>query len=396
MKIAHIDPSLSGISGNMVLGALLDLRSDVGELKRVAAAISKDVGCKIRIEKGIKKGTLPALWVDAKVSGGKPFDLVGSTERIAKNIKLGSSALDFALRVADTLVEAEKVAHRSKEVDLHELGSPDTLLDIIGVACLGDALGLFEMNVYSASVNTGKGAVETSHGKLLVPAPVTAEILRKFEIPFHMSGEGELATPTGIAILANLATFSELPPAKITAVGVGAGTKDIGMPNVLRILLCETGLPTEAVSVLETSIDDVSGEVLGYTLEKLYAEGALDVQIIPTTTKKHRPGNLVKVVCRVGNEEALAKLLVSETGTLGVRISPAQKRFHVAREVKTIEVKLAGYKEKARVKVAMDGKRVINVKAEYEDAKRIAEKTGIPLKKMMCEIEKQAEITLNL
>jgi hypothetical protein len=177
---------------------------------------------------------------------------------------------------------------------------------------------------------------------------------------------------------------------KVEKIGRGAGTFDFdSIPNVLRIMELSSEAGAEAVSVLETSVDDVTGEVLGYVLDRLYGEGALDVQIIPTITKKNRPGYIIFVLGKVGSEEALVKVLMEETGTLGVRIGPAQMRLTSERKVKKVMVSLPGFKGEARVKVSYSGKGE-HTKAEFEDAKKIARATGLPLKDVIKEIERRA------
>ncbi len=393
MKIAYIDASFSGVSGDMMLAALLDLAGDErGQaLKKIASAISKELRCRMALRVKRRRNAISALAIDSRISGGKRFDLEKSISSISKKLKLGRGAAEFASKTGHTIIQAEKAAHRRRTVELHELGSPDTILDIIGTAVLAERLGFFEgMVVYSAPVKIGSGSVDTAHGRLPVPAPVTSEILKRYKIPFTLDGEGELATPTGVALLANMASFAELPALSIEKIGAGLGSKK-DSSNVLRIFMGEsTTLQRGMISVLETSVDDVSGEVLGYTMERLYELGALDVQIAPTTTKKNRPGHLVKVLCDVGREDEFAKVLMSELGTLGVRLGQAQKRYQLRREIREVDVELPGYRGKARVKIAMDDAGVLNVKAEYEDAREIARKTGLPLKRVMRAIENKA------
>lgn len=396
MKFAYVDPSFSGISGNMLLGALLVLTNGSARIKRVADTIEKEIGCKIDVHIERKKDVHSSVLVDPRIKGGRRYDLEKSVEKLAHALQLGEGAASFSEAVAGAIVEAERAIHKSEDIELHELGSPDTLLDILGVAALCEELGFFDdVEVYSSLIKAGSGYVNTEHGRLPVPAPVTLEILKKYEAPFIVAGEGELATPTGVALLVNLAEFAPMPPGKVVASGVGSGTFKGRKDNILRVIMGEASdKPKGSVSVLETSVDDVSGEILGYTLERLYEKGALDVQIIPTITKKNRPGYIIKVVCEIGSEEALADVLISETGTLGIRISASHKRFQVEREIKSIKVSLPAYKGSARVKIARRGKGVINLKAEYEDARKIAKATGMPLRRVLWDIEDQARARL--
>jgi hypothetical protein len=246
-------------------------------------------------------------------------------------------------------------------------------------------------------VAIGSGEVETSHGSLPIPPPVTAEILRMMDIPIKFSKvKKELATPTGIAILASLSPVYGFPsfPVRIKVLGVGAGGYNLReVPNVLRTMILTSEPEIERIAVLKTSVDDVSGEVLGYLMEKMYAEGALDVQIMPTVTKKNRPGYVIVVLCNMGTERELAETLMRETGSLGVRISTDQMRYALEREIREINISLPGYEGPARVKISILGQGH-HVKAEYEDAKRIAKATNIPLKDIMRMIEEEARKTI--
>lgn len=396
--LIYIDPSISGISGDMMLAALLDLGADEKKLLGAADAVSKELNCKIKVKiKKIKKNGILAKKVEIK-EGGRVYPASRLSKVLALTVRaigISSEAAKFASKTLDALLKAEAAVHGASNLHLHELGCADTLVDIAGSAALADEMGFFKegVSIFSSPVVVGGGKVRTAHGKVPIPAPVTAEILKKFKIPFIFSGKGELATPTGVALLANLADSYELEPSamRIDAIGTGAGS--FNLPNnILRIMKCSSlnKLPKEFVSVLETSLDDVSGEVLGYALERLYEEGALDVQIISTITKKNRPGYIVAVVCKQGDEEKLACILMEETGTLGIRVSRAQ-RFCINR--KTLEISIPGYKGRIRVKAAVDSRgKIINAKVEYEDAKKIAKKTGTPLREVIREIEKRAKV----
>ncbi len=396
--LIYIDPSISGISGDMMLAALLDLGADRKKLLSVAGALSRELNCKIKVKiKKIKKKGISATTVEIK-EGCRAYPVSRLNKALASTVKAVSMSpmgASFASNTFNTLLEAEAAVHGASKLHLHELGYVDTLVDIAGAAALADDLGFFEegVSIFSSPVVVGGGKVRIAHGEMPVPAPVTAEILRKFKIPFRFSGKGELATPTGVALLANLVDSyeSELPVMQIDAAGIGAGSFNLPDPNILRIMKCSQGkLQKEFVSVLETSLDDVSGEVLGYALERLYEEGALDVQIVSTVTKKNRPGYVLVAICRQGDEERLARILMEETGTLGIRVSRAQ-RLCINRKVLEIDFSLPGYKGKASVKAAIDSrKKITSLKAEYENAKKIAKKTGIPLKEVIKEIEKQA------
>ncbi len=413
-RILIINPYLSGISGNMVLGALLDIGADEKRLERVAEAVSARMDCRVewRME---RRADIRALWIDTSIEGRfRRYD-TRDVEALVSSLGLKKDASRFVKDVFRTIIAAEREVHKISDaaefgpdtdgtagsVHLHELGSPDTLFDILGAAALLDDLGLFgdDVDVFSLPVEVGSGNVRTSHGLIPVPAPVTALMLKNFGIPFHSSGvEGELATPTGIAILANLADEYglEFPVVEIENTGMGAGTFKLGdRPNFLTFTLARV-LGTrdeggEYVRVMETNVDDVSGEVLGYTLERLYENGALDVQIVPSVTKKNRPGFIITVIAKGGDEARLSKILIEETGTLGIRTRKSYKRFLLKREVVKVDVEIPGFRGRARVKIARDDDgRVVNIKPEYDDAKEIAKKTGLPIREVMREIYVQS------
>jgi pyridinium-3,5-bisthiocarboxylic acid mononucleotide nickel chelatase len=407
-KILIINPYLSGISGNMMLGALVDLGADEKKLDGVAKAVSARLDCRVgwkKKRKG-KKDDVSTLWIDSSIEGEFKRYGIDDVKALASSLHFKKDASKFARGVFKTIIAAEREVHKTPEtadVHLHELGSPDTIFDVLGTAALLEDLGLFGfgVEVFSLPVEVGSGNVETAHGLIPVPAPVTALMLKNFGIPFHSSGiKGELATPTGIAILANLVDEYglELPVMEIDNTGRGAGTFKLpDRPNFLTLTLARVsgmgarGEGGECVKVLETNVDDVSGEVLGYTLERLYENGALDVQIIPTVTKKNRPGFIMTVITKKEDETKLSKILIEETGTLGIRTQKSYKRFLLKREVVEIDVEISGFKGGARIKIARDDDgRVVNVKPEFDDAKKIAKKTGLPIREVIREIHAQS------
>ena len=382
--IVCFDPYLAGISGNMIVGALLSLdEANEEEIIKLAKNVSPKFKVKIR---RIRKNGFLATHVetlgDEKLT---PEEL----KKYLKSLKLSKKAMDFSLKTLNTIIKAEKEIHGNElKLHLHELGSTDTVFDIAATAFLADKLGFFGKGaaVVSTPVRVGTGRIKTEHGYIQNPAPVTLEIARAYKIPIEFSNiKKEIATPTGVAILANLVNsfIFEIPPVKIKNIGYGAGSFSLSFPNILRVILCESELKGEYISVIETNVDDISGEILGYTIEKLYREGALDVQVLHGITKKNRPSFIISVITKLGDEERLAKILMYETGTLGVRIKRMQKRFTFDREIKTITVNISGRKRKVRIKIAYDSDgKPVNFKPEYEDLKKIAEEFGISIKRV--------------
>ena len=404
-RIVYIDPSLSGASGDMFLGALLDLGADLKKLKAVAKGVSRVSGCKVGLRtERVKRCGLAALRVAVEAGRDRSTGIgsMADIPPVMEGLGLGGEARRFVESAYSILMETEARSHGTvpEKVHLEELGSADTLLDFAGTAVLAEDLGLFqkEVAIYSGPVAMGRGRVKTIGGVMPLPPPVTTQILKDHKIPFlFLPVEMELTTPTGATILANLVrSFSEPPAMRIEAVGMGAGTADLpSTPNLLRVLDGDAAGPGPFVSVLETNLDDATGGVMGYTMERLYREGALDVQIIPTVTKKSRPGHIMMVICPQALEERLTEILMEETGTLGVRVGLAHKRVVMGREAMPVDIELEGYRRRAMVKVARDkGGKVVSLKAEYEDARRIAKATGLPLRAVTQRIEEEARSRL--
>jgi uncharacterized protein (TIGR00299 family) protein len=400
-RIAIIDCQTAGISGDMLIGALVDLGANTKKLLKAIEAVKKTLKCKnVQVKiKDVDKG-IHAKRFEVKVKDEREFsgeELLKLTEDCLKKLKLSEKARNFALASVSTLVKAEAKVHKEslRKVHLHEIGSSDTVIDVIGVAVLAEDLGIFDMEVFSTPVAVGGGLFKFSHGITSSPAPATLEILKSKNFPFFGGPvESELATPTGVSLLVNLAqeVVQFYPLMKPIAVGYGAGKKNFPeVPNVLRIVLAEpyTPLLTEEVYILETNVDDVTGETIGYTTEKLLKEGAKDVCIIPMFTKKGRPGSIIQVITDKENLEKLMKILIEETGTLGVRVS-VRHRHILDRKFAQVKVKVGKIEEKVRIKVARDEKgKIVNVKPEYEDVKRLAEITGKPLREIVEIVERK-------
>jgi len=403
-RILIVDCQVAGISGDMFLGALLDLGADVDKVVDAIKSLEAFVRCRnleVNIKDVMRRG-FRAKKVDViaeKTPEMNGVELIGIIEKCAESLKLTDEAQRFALDTINTLLDAEAKLHGEKvnEVHLHEAGEIDTPAEIIGSAMALENLGLFDSKVYSTPVAVGGGLFRFSHGAVSSPAPATLEILQSKKFPLRGGPvESELATPTGASILVNLVdeAIRFYPAIKPMKVGYGAGTKDFKeMPNVLRIVLGESVdsvLFKDEIVVLETNIDDVTGEIVGHVMDRLLLEGARDVSIIPIFTKKNRPGQILKVIADKGNVEHLSRLLIEETGSLGVRMYPCERRI-LSRESIPLEIVIDGLKERVRVKVARDRKgKVVQIKPEYDDLKKIADKTSKPLREIRNIIESKA------
>jgi uncharacterized protein (TIGR00299 family) protein len=276
--------------------------------------------------------------------------------------------------------------HSPKDVELGELGSADTLVDVLGVARISEELGLVTATWWSTPIAVGGGTARFSGRTHPNPPPAVAEILRISKFPMVRGlGDQELSTPTGVAITVNLVgRYSQSHPAvRPKMVGYGAGSREIDeVANVLRILVGES-LETEhshdEMVILETNIDDVTGEVIGRAVERLMSQGARDVTVTPVYMKKNRPGHIITVIARKDDAEELAQVLIAETGTLGVRELPVIRHI-TPRTSRTISLQIAGKSFPLRIKIAEDRRgRSVGGKVEYEDLRRISDKTGISI-----------------
>jgi uncharacterized protein (TIGR00299 family) protein len=397
-KIVIVDCQIAGISGDMFLGALIDLGADVNKIVSAIKSLeTRSYGYKnIKIDiKQVMRKEFKATKIDVTAEGAlrkNASNLVEIVEKSANGLKFSEKARKFTSNVIRTLVESEARVHQKSLTDahLHEVGLIDTVAEIIGSAVAMEDLGLFNSKIYASPVSVGGGLFKFSHGTVSSPAPATLEIFASKNFPIKGGPvESELTTPTGASIIVNLAEevsrfYPEMAPTKV---GYGAGNKDFEeMPNVLRITIGEpldNWLLRDEIAILETNLDDVTGEVIGNSVDRLLREGAKDVSVIPMFTKKNRPGQILKIVTDRKAAKHLSRIVIEETGTLGVRVIPCERHI-VNRELFSVDVQIDGAKERVRVKVAKDMRgKIIHIKPEYEDVKKIADKTGKPLREII-------------
>jgi uncharacterized protein (TIGR00299 family) protein len=411
-RILVIDPSIAGISGDMIVSAAIDLGADQKRTVDAMLSAKKHVrGCsklEIKVRDVVKQSfRAKHLVVNAKesVRERKASEMMESLKDSLSALGLSKSAEKFAISTLKTLADAEGKLHGedTNNVHLHEAGSIDTIVDILGSACAFDDLGIFDdARVFTTSIAVGGGAFSFSHGKVANPGPAVLEIAKQYKLPI-VGGpvQAELATPTGVSLLANLIdeTTDFYPMMKPLAVGVGAGRQDFKtVPNILRLTLGESisKLPTEEIVILETNLDDITGEHLAHASEVLMDAGAKDVNVIFTIGKKGRPGYLVRVITNTSKAEDLAERMMMETGTLGVRMITSIR--HVAnREIVPISIKLKGRKVSVGVKVSRNPKgEVISIKPEYDGVRTLSKKLDIPLRRLSEYIMLQATQKLNV
>jgi uncharacterized protein (TIGR00299 family) protein len=390
MKLAYFD-CFSGISGDMVLGALVDAGCPLEELRAGLARLGLG-GWEISAEKVWKNG-MAATYVRVQAADRQKHRSLSTILEILGKSALAAPVRERAAAIFQRLGEAEAKVHDVpiEKVHFHEVGAVDAIVDIVGAAIGFQALGIERFAC--SPLNLGSGTVKTAHGLLPVPAPATAELLRGR--PTYSSGvERELVTPTGAAIVATLCEeFGPLPKMRVSAIGYGAGTADLpGQPNVVRLMVgetAETGAAigtAEEVAVIEANLDDMNPQIYGYFLEKALGAGALDVFATPVQMKKNRPGTLLTLLCKPENADALMKLVFAETTTFGARTYRAERRV-LPREWVTVQTEFGD----VRVKVARANGKVLRAAPEYEDCRKLAAERDVPLQKVIAQAMKRYE-----
>jgi pyridinium-3,5-bisthiocarboxylic acid mononucleotide nickel chelatase len=391
MTFAYFD-CFAGVAGDMVLGALLDAGGSPEALRDGLAGVPVD---RFELEvTGVERGGVGATLVRVRAERSHVIRTWGYLRGALGEADLPGPVRDRSLAVFGRLAEAEARIHRKPvdQVHFHEVGAVDAVVDIVGSALLLHQLGVTE--VWASPVATGTGLVRSEHGVLPVPVPAVLELLQ--DVPIYSGGvAAELTTPTGAAILAATAgRYTDLPPMRVAATGYGAGTRQHDeLPNLLRVLLgerTETAAAGDGGLVLEANLDDMTPELAPWVLERLFEVGAADVWYTPIHMKKGRPGITLSVLCPPGTDAAVRELLWRETSTLGVRGLPVRKWML---ERRVIAVELPG--GKVRVKLGLDGGRVVNVAPEYADCARLASATSRPLKDVMARAQAAALAALD-
>mgnify|MGYP001851115057 FL=1 len=389
MKTLYFDCS-SGISGNMTLGALLEIVGNENYLIEELKKLKVD-GYKIEISKKIKNG-ITGTYVDVILqeehSHGHNHDHehehhhehrnLNDVYSIINNSTIDEKSKDLAKRIFERVAKAEAKVHNKtlEEVHFHEVGAIDSIVDIVGTAILINKIN--PDRIISSIVNDGYGFIECAHGTMSVPVPATSEIFANSKVKFRqIDVDTELVTPTGAAIIAELAEeFTTLPAMVTEKIGWGAGFKDLKIPNVLKVYYGNMQEKNENFVVMEANIDDCTGEILGYTSEKLFQNGALDVFFTPIFMKKNRPAYRLTVACKKEDMFNLQNIIFRETTTIGIRYR-FESRTELGREHIEIDTKYGKLKAK---KVTNDGETYIY--PEYESLKELAEKNNIPIKEL--------------
>jgi uncharacterized protein (TIGR00299 family) protein len=374
VPILYLDCS-AGIAGDMTVAALLELGLPLEHLRQELARLPL-TGYRLSAEQCRRHGWQATRFI-VEVDDDQPHRLYADIAAMIAASSLAAGIKERAQRVFRRLAEAEARVHGVDidQVHFHEVGAVDSIVDIVGAAIGLEFLAIEEL--HAAPLPWGSGFVETAHGRLPVPAPATAELLRGLAVHGEI-GPGERVTPTGAALVAALAkSVGPMPAMAVTAIGCGAGSKDFpDRPNVLRLVLGERpeqGRQDE-IQVLETHLDDMNPEIGGYLMERLLAAGALDVSFSPLQMKKNRPGVKLTVLAEPAKRDLLARLIVTESTAIGVRFYPAQ-RLVLERREEERPTSLGP----VRVKVIVDQGRVVRVTPEFEECRRLARERGLPL-----------------
>ena len=413
MKSIYFDLTNSGISGDMLLASLLGLIPDttqiltnLKDLKKKLKGVSKlELDLRIVKRMGIETNKLEITIEESKTHRSAE-DLSNALEEYLNENGFSNQAKAFARNVLSTLFKAEAEVHGKliENIHLHELSSVDTLIDILGATKVIDKIGGFgtDFSYYCSKLPLGGGKIKSAHGILPIPAPATVKILENSNLLVKGGPiESELVTPTGAALLVNLhPTYAEFVPSmNLLKMSCGTGQKEFNtFSNTLRLFYGETkhlmrsnvlhplSDYVEEVSILETAVDDVSGEILGNFVNIIGKENILDIQIIPSITKKNRPGHIIKIICDPSRSYDIILKTLRELGTLGVRFY-SSKRVCTTRKIVNEKIEINGnwYELHFKISFIKKGEKthVINVKPEFEDLSVISKVTSLPVKEIL-------------
>ena len=380
-----IDPQTSGIAGNMLIGAFVDLGADANELKEIMEKSAQEFGkVEVTFTKETKQG-IDSTFCHVEMLEHK--HAINYNEFISKikNLNLDDNVINTSIKIFKRIAEAESKIHGKslEEVHFHEVGTSDAVADVIGSVYAYYSLGYDSHEIIGLPIAVGGGRVKTSHGIIPVPAPAVVEILKDANIAGGPV-DSELATPTGSAIYMELCDeiMDFIPPIKAKKVGYGAGKKDFDHPNVLRIIESSAIIEKDTIDVIETNLDHLTGEEIGYLFDVLLEAGASDVSITPIIMKKNRQGSLLKVISRKEKRDEIINIIFNETGSLGIRIAPNMHRGIAKREFETKTFNIEGKDYDVTFKIGYVNGKVISKRPEYEDLKKIAQDTGLALRKV--------------
>lgn len=405
MNILLIDPQQSGISGDMLLAGLTDVfqaHDKINSFLEKIITIVDGVEAKYAVETMTKNnisGSILKFSIGKDIKKSNVKELLILVDSLLDKVLLSEKAQNFVKDVFDLILTSESSIHgySSKETDkmhFHELNSIDSIIDVIGVAFLIDHFYNWDRAIIGLPVSNGTGTISFSHGEFSLPAPAVSKILAISNYPnFHINVPFELTTVTGIALLSKLVTEQKLTQIlhRKIKTGIGHGQQNIGKrANIINIQLIEALNAEKELSisgvdeivVLESHVDDLSGEILGQIIQEFQTDSnVLDISIYNLIMKKNRPGHCIRILCSQENKHKLTEKLIRNTGTLGVRISPVQRHIAI-REIQTKKILLDNKEYEIRVKIAKFSGNIINIKPEFDDLKELSRKLKIPMKEL--------------
>ena len=388
LRVAYFD-CYSGISGDMILGALFDLGVDPGIIRKALKTLDLK-GYKLKtsqVKRGLIAGTKVQVSLTKSRHSHHPARKYSDIKKLIADSDLSATAKKSSQEIFKRIAQVEAAIHNTtmEKIHFHEIGAVDSIVDIVGGVVAIESLKLDK--IYSSPLNVGEGFVQCAHGCLPVPAPATLKLLQG--IPVFSNGiKKELTTPTGAAMIGFYADkFGSLPAMKIVGDGYGAGDHIIAeMPNMLRVVLGEISAESdEELVLIETNIDDMNPEFYEGTMESLFKAGALDVYLNPIIMKKSRPANKISVLSSETDRQAMTEILLHETSSFGVRYFRIGRTV-LEREMKTVNISWGS----VRIKIGKFNGKVIQISPEYEDCKKIAYKEKVPVKQVYEEAHSQA------
>lgn len=386
-KIAYLQCP-TGIAGDMFLSALVSAGMSLEYLTQHLQGLNLTEEYHLKCQLVEKQGQIATkVEVNLTHQAHHHHRHLPDIEKIIQQASLSEKVKEMSLAIFRNLAVAEGKVHgiEPEKVHFHEVGATDAVIDIIGT-CIG--LNYFNIEkLYCSPLPTGGGFVKAAHGKLAVPVPAVLELWQTRQVPVYSNGiDKELVTPTGAAIVTTLAEdFGQPPAMKLNKIGLGAGNRDLPIPNILRLWLgeVENNSFLEEIAVLETQIDDCNPQIFGYLSEELFKIGAKDVFTQPIAMKKNRPATLLTVICDVEKMDLCEEIIFQETTTIGIR-RQVQTRSVLAREIVKVMTKYG----EIRVKVAQKGGKTFNIQPEYEDCANIARNQQIPFNLVAFEASK--------
>jgi hypothetical protein len=386
--IAYLD-CYSGISGDMLLGALVDAGLDVEELRRAVGRLPVG-GYRLEAAPVVSHGISGQRVSVVLEEPSQPHRHLADVEELIGRAGLADGVEQRSVAVFRRLAEAEARVHGEpvERVHFHEVGAVDAIVDVVGAVWGLTRLGA--ERVYVSPLPTGSGKVRSAHGLIPVPAPATLELARRAGAPLVPSAaEAELTTPTGAALATTLGTFRQ-PPMTLERIGYGFGRRELPWANALRLWLGQpigSAAGQDEVSVLEANLDDTTPELLGAAMERLFAAGALDVYFTPIQMKKNRPATTLAVICPVEREPELAGVVLAETSSLGVRVQ-RMRRYKAERWSSTVETPWGPIRVKVK---SLDGR--LSAAPEYDDCLRVAGEQGVPVPEVYAAVRAAAAVS---